>query len=57
MEWIESKSNDKEYLKKYYQNRIDHWKGQTGADKIVRHFEIALKKVQNRVVNTKIEGN
>lgn len=44
MEWIEEKSNDKNYLLQYYQSRVDLWKDK--SKKVADHFRLAVKKLK-----------
>lgn len=44
-EFDETKENDKEYLKEYYQSRIDYWKDKPNSDAIVKNYKKGLKKL------------
>jgi len=44
MKWDESKSQDKDFLKTYYEFRANYWQ-EKGFEKISKHFRKALKKL------------
>lgn len=45
--WDESLSEDRTFLKNYYQSRIEHWKKvmPAGSEKIVKHYKKAIKQL------------
>lgn len=44
-EFDETKENDKEYLKEYYQSKIDYWEDKPNSELIVKKYKKALKKL------------
>lgn len=42
MEFDETKENDKDYLKEYYQSKIDYWKDKPNSELIVKRYKKAL---------------
>lgn len=44
-EFDETKENDKEYLKEYYQSKIDYWKDKPNSELIVKNYKKGLKKL------------
>lgn len=46
-----TRKEDPEYLREWYQSRLNRWKGHINSDKIVKHYERAIKNLTNNRTN------